>query len=78
MSVRFRVVAIFNRIFLVVSPAYRLDVVGVGGAVRILMMSSATCLKKISVLTFRNETTFGKKVTVSIFRTDLVLGSTPL
>ena len=38
LSVRFRIVAIFNSAFLVGSPASRLDVVGIGGAVSILIL----------------------------------------
>ena len=50
-------------------PASRLGVVVVGGAVSILMISSAVCLMKSSVLTLGNEITLGEKVTVSISRT---------
>ena len=55
-------------------PASILGVVVVGGAVSILMISSAGCLKKSSMFTFGNEITFRKKVAVSISRTDLVSG----
>ena len=78
LSVRFRIVTISKSAFLVGLPASRLGVVGVGGAVRILIISSTACLKKSSVLTFGNEITFGEKVTVSMSLTDLVLGKDAL
>ena len=73
-SVRFRIVTISRSVFLVGSPASRLGVIVVGDTFRILIISSAACLKKSSVLTFGNEITFGKKVAVSMCLTDLVLG----
>ena len=56
------------------SPASKLFVVVVFGAVSIVMMHSAVCLRKLSIFTFGNETTFRKKVTVSISCTDLIFG----
>ena len=46
LSDRFRIVAIFNNAFLGVSSASKLDVVGVGGVIRILIISSAAYCKK--------------------------------
>ena len=74
LSDRFKIVAISKSEFLVGSPASRLGVVVVSVEVRILIISSAACLKKSSVFTFGNEITFGKKVTVSISLTNLILG----
>ena len=73
LHVRFKSVAIFSSAFLGGSPDSRLGVVVVSGAVRIIIIFSATCLKKSSVFTSRNEITFGKKVTVSTSLTDLDL-----
>ena len=72
--IRFRLVAIYNSTLLVGSPASRLGVVGVGDTVRIFIIFSAACLKKLSLLTFGNVITFGKKVTISMSLTDFFLG----
>ena len=55
-------------------PASILNDVVVGGAASILMIHSAACLKKSPELTLGNTIALGKKVTVSISRTDIVLG----
>ena len=55
LSVHFKDIAIFNSAFLVGSPFSRLGVVGVAGAVRILIIYSSGCLKKSYVFTFVNE-----------------------
>ena len=54
-------------------PASRTGVLVLDGAVSILMISSAACIKKLSALTLRNWITLGKKVIVSISQTDPVL-----
>ena len=59
LSDRFIIVAIFNNVLLGMSSTFKLGVVGVGGVVRILTISS----------------TFGKKVTVCMSLTDLFLGN---
>ena len=74
LSFRFIIVAISISAFLAGSPAYRIVAVVVGGAIRILIITSAACLKKSFVLTFGNKITFGKKVIVPISLTDLILG----
>ena len=74
LSVCLRIFAISKSAFLVGSPVSRLGDVGVDGAVRIPIISSAACLKKSSIFTFGSEITFGKEVTVSISLADLVLG----
>ena len=72
-SICFRLFTIFNSAFLVGYPTSRIGAVGVGGAARLLRIYYATYLKKSSVFTFGNEMTFGKKFTVSMSLTALVL-----
>ena len=55
LSARFRIFAIFNSTFLVGSPASRLGVIVFGSVVRILIILSAACCKKSSVLTLEIE-----------------------
>ena len=63
--VRFNIVANSKRSFLVSSPACSDDVVVDGGAVRMVIISVAACVKKSSILTSGKGIDFGKNVTVS-------------
>ena len=63
---------IFCRALHVGSPASKLSVVVEGGAVRMVIISVAACLKKSSKPTFGIGISLGKKVTVSTFLTNLV------
>ena len=60
--------------FLIGSPTYKLGVVIEGGAIKIIIMSVAACLKKSSIFTFEKVTLFVKKFTLSTYLSSFVLG----
>ena len=57
------------------SPACKLGVVVEGGSVKIVIMSFTACLKKSSIFTFGKGMAVGKKITMSTYRSILVLGN---
>ena len=64
--------AMSRSVFLVMSPACDDDVVVDGGDVRIVMISIAACLRKISRLTSGYGMTVGKNAIVSQLRSFLI------
>ena len=70
----FKIDAISNNAFFVLSPILVVGIIDDGGAVKILMISPAACFKKSSSFTSGIGTLLGKNVTVSTSLSALVLG----
>ena len=73
-SARCRHVAIFNSAFLVGSPDSKHGMLDEGGAVRMVIMSTAAYRRNSSRFTLGMGNGLGKKVTVSISRSARVEG----
>ena len=73
-SILFNCVANVRRALRTGSPACKLGVVVDGGAVKMVMISTAACFRKSTSLTCGNGTLVGKNVTVSQFHTCFVRG----
>ena len=72
LSALLRIFTIFSNAFRAIFPAYRIGVVVADSAMSIIMMSTGAFCKKSYNFNFGNRMTFGKKVIISISRTDPV------